>query len=123
MKYKSYVVKRHSFVPKHFARSAKKKIYTPPQGGCKFFFSRFARNVLVQNYVASRHSFCISCFSFLYYASSFLILHCLLSSILCNMSEFIQFSFFVSCSSPQISSATITIPSFNCFQISPISIH
>src|SRR3989442_15102236 len=50
-------------------------------------------------------------------------LHFLLSSILCNISEFIQFCFFGCISFPQISSATVEIPSFNLFQISSTSIH
>src|SRR2546425_6266068 len=69
-----------------------------------------------------RHSFCISCFSFLYWSSSFMFLHFLLSPILRNISEFIQFCFFGNCSFPQISSATVAIPSLNLFQISPIFI-
>src|SRR6184192_2914552 len=50
-------------------------------------------------------------------------LHFLLSSILCNISEFIQFCFFGCFSFPQLSSATVTIPSFTLFQISSTSIH
>src|SRR6267154_1394845 len=52
----------------------------------------------------------------------FMILHFLLSSILLNISEFIQLCLIGLCSFPQISSATITISSFNFFQISSISI-
>src|SRR5437867_12765782 len=47
-------------------------------------------------------SFCISCFSFLYCSSSFMFLHFLLSSILCNISEFIQFCFFGNCPSKNL---------------------
>src|SRR3954469_9157433 len=65
----------------------------------------------------------ISCFSFLYCSSSLLFLHFLLSSILCNISEFIQFCFFGCISFPQISSATVELLSFNLFQISSTSIH
>src|SRR5437867_9381069 len=70
--------------------------------------------------LASRHSFRISFFSLLYCSSAFMFLHILLSSII---SEFIQFCFFGCFSFTQISSATVTIPSFSLFQISSTSIH
>src|SRR3989442_14091387 len=50
-------------------------------------------------------------------------LHFLLSSIFCNISEFTQFCFFGCIFFPQISSATVAIPSFNLFQIASTSIH
>src|SRR3954463_13422476 len=71
--------------------------------------------------LACRHSFRISCFSFLYCSSSLMFLHFLLSSILCNISEFIQFCFFGCISFPQISSATVEIPSFNLSKFHPLS--